>query len=90
MAVWERKAPGESVDRGINWNGELAGRTITNSNFVLVSGTVVLSAKNLVGNVASVRVSGGAEGESAVIRNDVELSTGESWQEMIYLKVETI
>lgn len=89
MAVWPSKTPGEIVDRGLEWKTELGDKTITSSSFAVTEGTVVKVADGLLGTRTGVRISGGTEGESAVLINTVVLSTGETWQETVYIKVET-
>lgn len=89
MAVWENKTPEEVVDRGIDWSAELSGRTLASTDFILVRGTVGLSAEAIQGETTNVRISGGVEGESALIRNAVTLSSGEVWSELCYIKIES-
>lgn len=68
------KDPDEVKDFGVVWNLLLTGETITDSEWFVDQGSVVLGQSEVINNVTIVWVSGGVGGEECLVRNRITTS----------------
>lgn len=95
MIYWPTKAPGDSIDYGMDWGptlSKLGDPTITLSVWAVVSGDVTLPVHtiNAGGRETVVRVAGGTDGSEAIVRNTVTLSDGQTIHEEAFLKIRAL
>lgn len=91
MIYWPTRDPDASLVYGIDWSPTLAklgDANIIASEWTVQQGSAVLSDTTFSNKTASVRVSGGVEGEETVLKNVVFLSIGGSITEYTFQKVE--
>lgn len=92
MLSWPTKDPDEVVDYSVNWGGDdprlETGETLLTSVFAVDSGTVTIDSTEFVASgMATVWLSGGAAGETCVIRNRVTTSGGRTWDQSTRLRI---
>lgn len=88
MHSWPPKDPNENLDYEVDWTARLEqGESMVSANFILVDGTVVIGAQTLVGAVATVWLSGGADGETAHITCRGTTSVGRVYDETVRLRI---
>jgi hypothetical protein len=95
MIYWPTKAPGDSIDYGMDWGptlSKLGDPSITLSAWAVVSGDVTIPANTIAagsrGTVA--RVAGGTDGTEAIVRNTVTLSDGQILHEEAFIKIRAL
>lgn len=82
------KDPDDVTDFALDWNNRLdAGDTLTDSEFEIVTGTILLGNQTIDGNKTVVWISGGADGETATILNRVTTSGGRQYDQSFQLKI---
>jgi len=88
MNSWPHKDPDEFLDYEVDWSDRLEeGETIIASAFTVQTGSVVKTTETLATPVATVWLSGGAEGETCVITNRVTTSAGRIYDESVRLRI---
>lgn len=88
MKTWAAKDPNEVVDRFISWAPALEeGETVLTSDFILVSGTVVIDSDTLATPVATAWLSGGTSGETCVLTNRVTTSGGRTYDQSVRIRI---
>jgi hypothetical protein len=95
MIYWPTKAPGDSIDYGMDWGPTLSKMddlTITNSEWAVVSGDVTLPANAIAAGSRGtiVRVADGTDGSEAIVRNTVTLSDGQTIHEEAFIKIRAL
>ena len=87
MAInWPAKDPSEDLD--FSWRVPLdTGDAITTASITLQSGTATLTSPQIAGDLVTVRVSGGADGEQAVFSATAVTAGGDTFIETIYLRI---
>lgn len=87
--IWPPKAPADLADFSIDWTARLgAGDAVATSRFELPPGLVSPRASN-TGTVATVWISGGAEGAAYEIVNRVTTAKGRECEQTVRLRVKT-
>jgi hypothetical protein len=81
------KDPEEIRDFGINWAPDIGTKTITASVWSVVTGTVSIDDTDHDTTTTTVRLSGGADGETCELLNHVTLSDGEEYEQTGVLKI---
>lgn len=90
MRTWPPKDPDEELDYQFDWSARLEqGETITTSTFELVSGSVTLATPSYLGGLTTIWISGGTEGETNVITNEIVTSEGRTYNESARLRIRT-
>lgn len=91
MLVLPAKDPNEVVDYELDWARYRLeeGETITDSDFTVVAGTVVIDSKDEVAGVTKVWLSGGTVGESCQILNRITTSAGRIYDQTAKLRIRT-
>lgn len=88
MLTWPSKDPNEVLDYQIDWTARLAsGETISTSTFTVASGTVVKDSSSYLAGVATVWLSGGADGEVCTILNRITTSAGRTYDQSVKLRI---
>lgn len=93
MLTWPIKDPNEVLDYEIDWADQdsprlEAGETLATSTFTIVEGTVVIDSSVFAGSgLATVWLSGGADGEKCVILNRVTTSEGRTYDQSVTLRI---
>lgn len=90
MLSWPRSQdPDDIRKRGFDWAAWLTGTrsSITTSTVVVVEGTVVVDQQTIAGGITSFRVTGGLDGETALIRNRVTFDNGEQVDQTARLRI---
>lgn len=88
VKTWAPKDPDDVDYRWVSWANWLdEAETITASEFILVSGSVVLDSDSLATPVATLWLSGGTEGETCEITNRVTTSAGRVKDQQLRIRV---
>lgn len=95
MIYWPTKAPGDSIDYGMDWGptlSKMGDPTIVSSAWTVVSGSVTLPVAAIQAGSRGtlVRVAGGTDGSEAIVRNTITLSDGEVIHEEAFLKIRAL
>jgi len=86
--TWYRpKDPDEVRDYGVTWTADIGTAVISASAWESVEGEAVVDANSFTDTTTTVRISGGAAGETCALLNTVTLDTGEIAQLTCYLKI---
>jgi hypothetical protein len=93
MLQWPTKDPDEVLDYQLDWAkaGESRledGETLVDSDFSIVSGTVVIDSSDFApSGLATVWLSGGAAGEKCIILNRVTTSADRTYDQSVTLRI---
>lgn len=87
---WENKDPDEKRRVGIDWSGDLeAGDKINASTWTVVVGTVTIEDEDNNDTTVACRIAGGADGESARIKNHSVSLNGEHFECTMRMDIRT-
>lgn len=88
MLNWPNKSPGETLDFAVDWANELkGGEAIASYDFAVSEGTVSIGTKSLEGVSTVVFLSGGKEGEHAVIRASIVTDQGRDYEQCVGIDI---
>jgi hypothetical protein len=76
---WPKSKDPEAVrDYGVDWTADIGDATITGASFAIVgSSTCTVEGSSFEDKTATVRLSGGADGEVCEVVNHIIMDTGE-------------
>ncbi len=88
MHNWPPKDPDEVLDYQFDWTDRLVtDETITNSEFILIEGSITLGSQDEADGVTTVWISGGDTGEICMVNNHIITSDGREYDETVRLRI---
>jgi hypothetical protein len=90
MLRWPYKDPDEVLDYEIDWSARLNGDTIASSTFTLPPGATLV-ADDATNTTTSTKIwlSGGTEGQTYFVMNEVVTSAGRTMDQTVKIKIKT-
>jgi hypothetical protein len=87
--IFKQKAPGETVDYGIDWSDRLGSDTITNSTWSISGPDSALTegASNNTTTDTEIRLVGGTLGNQYSVKNTVITFGGQTFEQTALLKI---
>lgn len=89
MLMWDNKDPNEILDYQINWTAQVPGDdTIATSNWTITgSDTLAEQSKSIVGKSTIIWLTGGEDGELAVLTNRIVTTDGRTIDQSVELRI---
>ena len=87
MNSWPAKDPDETLDYQINWSDRLGADTINTSTYSVVSGTVAIVSQSSADSTSTVIVSGGVDGETALLQCRIVTTGTNTLEETVSLPI---
>lgn len=85
--AWDAKDPQAVRDYGVDWSRDLGTATISTSTWTVIAGTVTVVTSSRTTTTTTVRLAGGADGETAEVLNHIILNDGQEDEKTCRLKV---
>jgi hypothetical protein len=87
MLAWPSKDPDELLDYEIDWSARLVTDTIVASVFTIPTGTVVNVSQSLSATTTTIWLSGGADGETCEVLNQITTAGGRIMDQTVRLRI---